>query len=95
MVLHFIHGVILAIGVRDKCCEVMTFSLKRCLLSAYAVYRSFVPSSRIKPITEPRRKAAEAKRTIIVLQGYHHALYGLRRSGSLLRRISRDATPDR
>jgi hypothetical protein len=43
------------------------------------------------PITEPRRKAAEAKRTSTVLHGYHHAVYGLGRSGSLLRRISREA----
>ena len=43
------------------------------------------------PITEPRRKATEAKRTSTLLHGYHHALYGLGRSGSLLRRISREA----
>jgi hypothetical protein len=51
------------------------------------------------PITEPRRKAAEAKRTSTVLHGYHHALYGLGRSrlapaknqqGSKTRQVNRN-----
>src|SRR5215471_314639 len=46
-------------------------------------------------ITDPKRKTVEAKRTRMVLHGYHHALYGLTRSGSLLRRINREAKPDR
>ena len=47
------------------------------------------------PTTDPTRKAVETNRTTKVLHGYHHALYGLGRSGSLLRRINSEAKPDR